>query len=184
MPEFRTLMSWSLRQRGMRGVVTVTLGGDKLHLTAANDVSMVIEAQQVERLRVGVDKSDKSGPVFATRIWLQGDDKALYISVRRHDMNDYAATIGGFAERLPVEKLETGLTLATRRWIIGLLTLSLVFALVAWAFALRDKPLWQGMAVSALPLAVLVIAVAATRKWVPRPAGTHAAFAKALRGEA
>jgi hypothetical protein len=177
-------MSWSLRQRGMRGVVTVTLDGDKLHLTAANDVSIVIEAQQVVRLRAGVDKSDKSGPVFATRIWLQCDDGPLLISVRRQDMNDYAGTIGGFAELLAAEKLETGLTVAGRRWTIGLLTLPLVFALVAWAFALRDKPLWQGMAVSALPLVVLVIAVLATRKWVPRPAGTHAVFGQALRGEA
>ena len=183
MPEFRTLMSWSLRQRGMRGVVTVTLDGDRLHVTAANDVSMVIEAQQVVRLRAGVDKSDKSGPVFATRIWLRGDDKALLISVRRQDMNDYAATIGGFAERLMADKLEVGLTEGARRWTIGLLSMPLVFALVVWAVALNDKPFWQGLAVSAVPALVLVVAVLSTRKWVPQPAVTHAAFGQALRGE-
>jgi hypothetical protein len=184
MPEFRTLMSWSLRQRGMRGEVTITLDGDRLHLKATNGTAMVIEALQVERMRSGVDRATKGGPTFETRVWLAGEPNALLFIVRRNEAQNYADVIGSFAEGLATDKLEVGLTQAARRWTIGLLSLPLVFAFAVWAVPLRDAPLWQGLVVSALPALLLVIAVRTTRKWSPRPAMTHQAFGQALRGEA
>ena len=183
MPEFRPLMSYSLRRKGLRGAVTVVFNGDGLALTGTNGSNLVIRAGDVARMRSGVDWATKGGPTFEARVWTNGEPSAVLIRVRRNELPNYAAVIGGFAERIAVDKLQVGLTGAASYWTIGLLSLPLAFALGVWAFALRDKPQWQGFVVSALPALVLVIAVRATRKSVPRPALSHAAFRQALRGE-
>jgi hypothetical protein len=183
MPEFRTLMSYSLRRKGLRGALTVALDGDKLRISATNGATLVIAAGDVERIRAGVDRATKGGPTFETRVWTKGEAGVLLIRVRRNELQNYAAVIGRFAERLTTDKLEVGLTTSGRRWTIGLLSMPLIFALGVWAVPLRDAPLWQGLVVSALPALLLVFAVLTTRKSVPRPAVTHAAFGQALRGE-
>jgi hypothetical protein len=180
MPEFHTLVPRSLKRQGLTGRVAVAFDGEALQLTGASGAGLAIRPEAVARLRAGVERP-RGGPIFTTRLWLQGEAKPVRFIAFRPDLNDYAAMIGGFAAGLEAEKLETGLTVATRRWAIGLLTLPLAFAMTAWALALHDKPLWQGLLVAAVPMVALAVAVVATRTWVPRPAGSHAAFTAALR---
>lgn len=175
-------MTPSLRRKGLRGAVTVVFDGDGLALTGTNGAVLVIRPGEVERMRAGVDSATKGGPTFETRIWTKGETRPVLITVRRNELNNYVTVIGGFAQRLPADRLEIGLTPAARRWTIGLLALPLMFALAVWAVPLRDKPIWQGAVVTALPALLLALAIRMTRKWVPRPAGTLASFIEALRG--
>jgi hypothetical protein len=180
MPELHTVVPRSLKRRGLTGRVMVAFDGGALQLTGARGAGLTIKPVDVARLRAGVERP-RGGPIFTTRLWLQGEEKPVRIIAFRPDLDGYATMIGGFAARLEAERLETGLTVATRRWVIGLLTLPLVFALTVWAVALNEKPVWQGLVVSAIPAVVLAIAIMASRNWVPRPAGSHAAFMAALR---
>ena len=180
MPETHTLVPRSLKRRGLTGRVAVAFDGKVLHLTGARGGELTLRPQDVAKLRAGVERP-RGGPTFMTRLWLQGEEKPVRFIAHRPGLDGYATTIGGFAATLDAAKLETGLTVASRYWVLGLLAMPLAFALTVWAIALNERPLWQGLMVSLVPMVVMVIAVVATRNWVPQPAGSHAAFMAALR---
>ncbi len=179
-PEFTAWADRRLRRLGLWRELTGRLTQEGLDLTDARGGHRVIRAEEIARLRAGVDTWNRHGPYFETRIWLKGTDKPLKLTTRQYHLNGYVPAIRGLASRLEAAQLETGISKGEQRFVLGLLAIPLLFALAVWAVPLREKPLWQGLAVIAIPVLLFIAAVFGTKRSKPLPAVSHSEFDQAV----
>jgi hypothetical protein len=134
-------------------------------------------------LRAGIETAYKYGPFHELRLRAEGEPGLVMLSLTTPPPG-YAAGLTELARALEAagraDRLECGLGAGRGWWLGGLMTLPLVFALAVWVVALRDAPVWQGLAVSALPLAMALLGLWMARRGRPRKAGTAVRFAAAL----
>jgi hypothetical protein len=172
-----------LRRKGLRGRVTVRAGAEGLAFAAPEGGQWEIPAGRILMLRAGIETAYKYGPFHELRLRAEGERGELILSLAMPPPG-YAAGLTELAKALEAagraDRLECGLGAGRGRCLGGMLALPLVFALAVWAVALRDAQVWQGLAVSALPLLLAVLGLWMAQRGRPRKAGSAARVAAAL----
>lgn len=177
---FPVPVTGALKRRGLRGSeARVTLAGNALQIAGTEGGVLVVAPERVRRMRSGWEET-KYGPSIETRLWLAGETKPVALLLKNRAYADYAQVIRGFAEGLPLDRLETGTTPA------GALFLPIAFGLLSLAalgislFVIAEEPWWGRMLVPAIPIGVFAYALHTLRRTWPRPPADRAAFARAI----
>lgn len=181
MAEFRTILTPELKSRGFTGEVHVRLAEDGLHV-AGKTGEADVPVGRIARLRAGVDRASKGGPFHEARVWVEGERVPMVFSVRRADLAGYLEVVGGLADKVPLERLETGLSERGRLAAVALLAFPFIAGLIIWATVLKTLPFWYGAAALILPALITLLGWSATRSWMPRQVDSVLAFKKALTG--
>lgn len=171
-PAFTMQSAGWLRERGITGEATIRLARDGLEISGASGGLVRISTAQISRITAGWT-SNKGGPFFLTRVWLQGSEKPLMLETRGLSHEWYALVIRGLAAQLfridGMKRIWRGSSIPASLELAIPFTLLFFAALAISIFVLENEP-WYGRpvpALVALPFAILGICVAWIR-W-PRP---------------
>ncbi len=167
-PAFTMPSAGWLRDLGITGEATIRLARDGLEISGASGGLVRISTAQISRIATGW-RSNKYGPFFLTRVWLQGKDKPLMLETRGQAYAWYALVIRGLAAQLfrvdGMKRIWRGSSISASLELAVPMVLLFLAALAISIFVLEGEP-WYGRpvpALVALPFAIMGVCVARIR---------------------
>ena len=100
--QFDAARKSSLSRAGITGRPTVQLEGDALIVSGAKDGRLTVRSGEVKRMLIACSRV-RTGPLYETRIWRDGEAKPLLLVPRRSledKIEAYPDIIRGFARRV------------------------------------------------------------------------------------
>lgn len=186
MDGFEILAPRFLRRKGLMGPVQVRLAHGGLAFESAKGGDFVLPPSRVRMLRFGVERAEKYGPFYETRLRIDGESGVQLLRTSRPPAAMWEV-LAGFARQVDAAGggagLELGLGDRRHLWLPGMLMLPLIFAVVVCLLALRDEPKWQWAAVSALPLLLAGLGIWTGLRGRPRRAVGLARFLAGLEAQ-
>lgn len=176
-----------LRRLGIKGAATVRFDGAALLIDGAEGGRLTIVPSQVECLRSGRDNLVKYGPLYESRLWLNGERKPLMLSVMGTAIaGPYVATMRGFGAAMGragrLDRVQSGISgIDTLLWpaLTGIVFLAAVGIAL---FVITNEPWWGRLIVPVAPgVVTAILAFVARRNW-PRPVRSVEAYWAAVDG--
>lgn len=171
-PAFTLISDRRLRRHGLQGDVTVRFTGDGLDLTGAEGGRLVIPLHRVARLR-SARESIKNGPLWQTRLWLEGEAEPLLFSIiGRQNLGGYVPAMQGLGRALAAAgragRLESGQTPVGAFILPVLIGALFLVACGISLFVITNEPWWGRMIVPILPGVLFVLTIMLGRRLWPR----------------
>lgn len=150
---FRTAVVSSLRFKDFRGdYADVAVGADGITFTGERQGLLHVPFARIARLRVGFVEA-KTGKVFRSLLWLDGDEEAPIYLLPMDDDAAYANAMRAIAARLAsdgrLSRVEGGTTKLDA--LIGSMLFVPITIAAIWIALIVSKAWWQPIAIASAP---------------------------------